>query len=421
MKKGVVLLEQYDAIVAGAGPAGSTCAFFLGRAGLKVLLLDKARFPRDKTCADNKSWICTSLLKEMGLWEQFKRVPKQKITGMLFSSPGGQRVTLRFDESKLRRDGPHFNVRRKIFDNFVFQAAKRQAGVEALEGFEVARVLKKSGFVVGVEGAKAGARGKDSGRKEQFFAKVVVGADGSESAVARSAGIAPVIPRRHAFSARAYYSGVQCDREMVELHYLLGVLPGYFWIFPVDSNLCNVGVGLPTMKVARENIVLPRLLEKIISSPKFASRFRKAKRVSPFSEWGITITPEKRKRCGDAFLLAGDAGATAVAFAGEGCGPAMRSGKMAAHAIAVALRQNDFSAKNLKKLYEDELWRVMGPENRAVRKLEFLTAHPRVFNFVVGRASRSEKLLSLAGEIASDYRNASKIFSPSTVLRLLFG
>lgn len=408
-------LNQFDAIVAGAGPAGSTAAFFLARAGKKVLLLDKARFPRDKTCADNKSWICTSLLREMGLWKEFQRLPKQEITGMLFSSPGGCEAAIPFDEGKLAREGPHYNVRRKIFDNFLFQAAKNQGNVEALEGFEVRKVIAEKNFVAGVEGVDS------RGRSKKFFANAVVGADGSESAVSRSAGIEPVTPHRHALSARAYYSGVECGRQVVELHYLHGITPGYFWIFPVDSGLCNVGVGLPASKAAREKIVLPLLLQKIVSSQKFAARFRKARRVSPVSEWGITIAPEKRRRCGNAFLLAGDAAATAVAFAGEGCGPAMRSGKIAAKAIVEASRQEDFSGKNLKKLYEDELWKVIGPENSAAKKLEFLATHPKLFDFVLSRASKNRKLLSLAGEIASDYRNASKLFSPATTLRLLFG
>jgi len=412
-------LKAYDAIVAGAGPAGSACAFFLGKAGFKVLLIDKARFPRDKTCADNKSWICTSILKEMGLWKAFASIPRQEITRMLFSSPGGQEITVRFNQGKIRTEGPHFNVRRKIFDNFLFQAAKKTRGVQTIEGFEVLRVLKKQGAVVGVEGCKLGK--KTAGKPDKFFAKVVVGADGSGSAVARSAGIEPIVTSRHAFSARAYYSGVACERQMVELHYLKGVTPGYFWIFPVDSGLCNVGVGLPTMIVAQKSIELDKLLEQIIASPQFSQRFIKARRVSPITQWGMTITPQNRARCGDGFLLAGDAAATAVAFAGEGCGPAMRSGKIAAQAIVAALRQDDFSGKNLKKLYQDELWRVMEPENKAVSKLEFLTTRPRLFDFVIKRASRSKKLLSLAGEIASDYQNASKLFHPSTALRLLFG
>lgn len=402
---------NYDVIISGGGPAGSTCALFCAKNGLRVLLLEKERFPRDKTCADNKSWICTSIVKELGLWQEFLKLPKAEITKMLFSTPSGNEVTLELDEQKIAADGPHYNVRRMVFDNFLFQTAKKQKSVSVIENFVVKKTIIKNGVVVGVEGTFRG-------KKKQFFAGVVVGADGSESIVAKSSGINPVVRERHALSARAYYSDVAHDENTVELHYLKGVSPGYFWIFPVDGGRCNVGVGIPTTQVESNKLDLPRLLEQIVSSPKFSSRFKKARRVSQTKQWGITIGGKRKKICGNGFLLVGDAANTAVTFAGEGVGPAMRSAKIAAKTIVAAVREKDFSQESLSR-YEGDLWKAIGAENKAMRRLEFLATHTLFFDFAVKKAAKSKKLRDVAASIANDYANAGSIFRFSTLLELL--
>lgn len=405
--------KKFDVCIAGAGPAGSVCALFLAKKGLNVLLLDKATFPRDKACADNKSWKCTSIIKELGLWKEFQKLPRHAITKMFFSSPTGHELTVPLEKKKIQKDGPHYNVRRVFFDNFLFQAAKRHKNIKTIEGFEVTSAVFKGKQVTGVKGK---AR---NGKTKTFFAKVVVGADGSTSAFSGSVGINPVQKERHAVSARAYFSGVKFLRKnTAELHYLKNVCPGYFWIFPVDKGLCNVGVGLPLAIVEREKIDVKNLLHEIISSKKFSKRFQSAKMVSEVGLWGITISMSRKKICGNGFVLCGDAANTAVTFAGEGVGPAMRSGKIAAHAIAGAFEKNDFSEKSLSK-YEDDLWKIMGPENNAMKNMEFLATHPQIYDFMLKAAKGNPRLIALAQSIGNDYRNASRIFSIETLFAML--
>lgn len=334
---------------------------------------------------------------------------------MIFSTPGGHEIRVPLSEEKIHSDGPHYNVRRKLFDGFLFQAAKKQRTVKALEGFQVLGVLKENGRVVGVNGLDF------KGRRRSFFASVVVGADGSQSVVAKSAGINPVVAERHATNARVYFKGVSCDRHAVELHYLEGVNPGYFWIFPVDGGLCNVGVGLRTQDVQRRRLNPVKELTRIIDSPRFRTRFSKARQIVPVGVWGVTVGgTKKRPFSGAGFVLCGDAANTAVTFAGEGVGPAMRSGKIAAEQVGLALHQGDVSAKSLRR-YDDVLWRIIGPENRAMASLEFLIKNPAVFDFAVKRGAGRGDLAKLASDIASDYRNAARIWSPSTLFKLLGG
>jgi 2-polyprenyl-6-methoxyphenol hydroxylase-like FAD-dependent oxidoreductase len=86
---------DFDVAVVGAGPAGSTCALFLARQGVRVLLLDKQVFPRDKVCADNKTWKCLDIVRELGLWGEFEKLPKAHIRGVLVASPSGRTTRAR--------------------------------------------------------------------------------------------------------------------------------------------------------------------------------------------------------------------------------------------------------------------------------------------------------------------------------------
>lgn len=403
----------FDVIVSGAGPAGSTCAFFLAKAGRRVLLLDKAHFPRDKICADNKSWICTDLVKQMGLWKAFQKLPKQEIRAMQFSTPGGHALRVPLEDKKIKSRGPHYNVRRKLFDHLLFQAAKKQKNVTAMDGFRVQRVVKKDGAVIGVEGKN------QRGQVQTFFAPIVVGADGSQSPVAKTAGVHPVVHDRHATNSRAYFKGVACDPTSVELHYLPDVNPGYFWIFPVDGGLCNVGVGLPSVYVQKHRIDPKKMLLELTRLPQFKERFKKAQMVSEIGVWGVTVGgAKKRPVSGAGFVLVGDAANTAVTFAGEGVGPAMRSGKIAAESIDAALHDGDVSSSSLKR-YDDALWKIIGPENKAMSSLEFLIKNPAVFDFAVKRGAKNPRLAKIASKIASDYRHAAQLWEPGTILALL--
>jgi len=406
-------MADFDVIVAGAGPAGSTCALFLARQGLKVLLLDKASFPRDKICADNKTWLCTSIVKELGLWPDFEKLPKQAISRMLFSTPGGEELNVEMEEDKIKREGTQYNVRRIVFDDFLFQAAKRSNNVTVIEGFSVSQAVSLGDKVIGVKGIDA------QGKEIQYLASVVVGADGSTSAFAKSVGLNPVVKERHATNMRAYFTGVECDREKVELHYLKGVCPGYFWIFPVDGGLCNVGVGVATKDVEKKSLDLEKMLSEIISSPKFSARFSKAKQESPWKTWTVTVCGHRKKICGNGFVLIGDAANTALSFSGEGVGPAMRSGKMAAEAIAKAFEEKNFSGARLKALYEDQLWEVLDKEVNGFWFLEFLIKNPFAFNWAIKKANKSEKLKKLASGIMSDYTKAKELWKAETFIELL--
>ena len=160
--------RDYDIIVVGAGPAGSTTALYASRAGMRVLLIDKRRFPRDKICGDAVARKGLEHLRDLGLLDRVLAQPHEPIGAAVLGAPGG--VTLEFDlHERATGDAPptkpHIVCRREIFDGVLFEAAKREADV--LEGRAVTGLMTDDGTVCGVECGT-----------ERIAAGVVVGADG---------------------------------------------------------------------------------------------------------------------------------------------------------------------------------------------------------------------------------------------------
>ena len=110
--------KTYDVIVVGSGPGGSTAACYLGRAGIKTLLLDKANFPRDKTCGDALSGKSMTVVRELGLINEIEKHPHARIDGVIFSSPSGECIQIPFAKDDPNRDkGRGYCMKRIHTDN----------------------------------------------------------------------------------------------------------------------------------------------------------------------------------------------------------------------------------------------------------------------------------------------------------------
>ena len=229
------MAEEYDVIVLGGGPSGSSTAAFLSQAGKKVLLLDRAKFPRDKICGDGISGRSVSVLKELGVLENFKDVEHMEMHGITFSSPNGTVVPI-----SSRKEGmtelPGFICRREVFDNVIFQFAKNLCA-KTIEGFLATDLIMDGSRVAGV-------KGNFNGKDMEFRAKMFVGADGVAGITARKLDAVNTDENHQCAAVRCYYEGVEGMEDRIELHFIKGVLPGYFWIFPLPDKKANVGIGM---------------------------------------------------------------------------------------------------------------------------------------------------------------------------------
>ncbi len=374
---------DYDVVVVGSGPSGSSCATLLGRKGIKTLLLDKSSFPREKTCGDGITGKSIRMLKELGVENKIIESQHALAEGLMTSAPSGVSMTFMPNETENRL----YVCKRYVFDSIIFEEARKNADV--IENFEVTDLVIENGKVAGVKGV-------NKNKKEQEFrAKVVVGADGATSIVARKLGLNDFDINKSLVAVRAYYENVEPAGGYLEFHFMEELLPGYFWIFPAGNNEYNVGIAVIAGDVSRKKINLKDKLNEIIAKSRLSGRFKNAKLVSEIKGWNLPTGAQKRKRAGDGFVLVGDAASLIDPFTGEGIGNALTSGKLAAETIADAIEKNDFSYNSLKA-YEDNINAALGNEFDTNYKFQRFGKNPAMFNALVETLSRDKDAMKIA-------------------------
>ncbi len=411
MIHGIVDGQEFDVIIVGGGPSGSACASFLGKAGKNVLLLDKAKFPRDKICGDGISGKSVRVMQALDVLPEMAKAEHIKMYGVTFSSPKGTVVKIP-SKTKEGEKPPGFVARREVFDNVLFQHCKKFAKV--VEQFQVNDLLWEGGKVVGVTGFYLPTR-----QKYSFKCKIVVGADGAASVVANKVKLDEIDENHQLVAIRCYYKNVkQCDNT-IELHFVDELLPGYFWIFPLANGLANVGAGMVTRDMKNKKVNLQEAtLKAIKDNPLFKERFKEAEQVTPFRSWSLPVGSKRRKAHGNGFVLLGDAASLIDPFTGEGIGNALISGKIAAEYILKAFEKNDFSAVTLKE-YDEALWREISEELKTSYKLQKLGQHTWLLNFLINRAKKSKAVQEAISNSLLDPQERDVFSNPMFYIKAL--
>ena len=404
----------YDAIIVGAGPGGATAAAFMAEQGLRVLLLDKDRFPRDKVCGDAISGKSVEVLHRLGVVECLKQAGSQGSWGITFGAPSGDTVDIPFTPAYDPDAPPTFVCPRKTFDHILLERALA-AGADLLQEAAVEDLLWENGQVVGVQIKRAP-------HPESLRAPLVVGADGAYSVVARRLGMAQLRPKHYAGGLRAYYEGVTGfhERHFMEIHFIDGHTPGYLWIFPLGHGRANVGVGMLSHALKKRRVRLKALLEMGVAHPLFRDRFRQARRVGPVKGWGLPLGSKPRPMAGGGWLLIGDAASLIDPFTGEGIGNAMVGGREAAAWTRRAGDAGDYTGAFLRG-FEQSMTAHLAGELRLSHNLQRLTHWPGLLNVVVRKAGQSSELAGLLSSMFDDEDQRRRLLSPLFYLRLMRG
>ncbi|MFH0713129.1 MAG: geranylgeranyl reductase family protein [Candidatus Micrarchaeota archaeon] len=412
MFSGFVDGQEFDVIIVGAGPSGSSCATFLAKAGKNVLLIDKAKFPRDKICGDGISGKSLKVLQELGVMPAMEKAEHIKMYGVTFSSPKGRVVKIP-SRGKEGDKPPGFVARREVFDNVIFQNAKKYS--HTFEQFQVSDLLLEGDQVVGVTGIDLQTK-----KKYSFKAKVVVGADGAASVISNKVKYDNFDDNHQIVAVRAYYSGVKDLNDTIELHFVDELIPGYFWIFPEANGMANVGAGMIVRDMKAKKVNLQEAMQKAMdNNPLFKERFKDAKLISPIRSWSLPVGSKHKKAHGNGFILVGDAASLIDPFTGEGIGNALTSGKIAAESIVKAFAKNDFSAASLKD-YEDTLWKEVGTELKTSYKMQKMGQNTFLLNLIIDKASRSKTVQEAISNSLLNPSNRDIFYSPMFYLKVLF-
>lgn len=382
-------MKESDVTIIGAGPAGMTAAFFLAKNKIPVTLLEKGIFPRDKICGDCIGGFGLSVLKQMdaGLFDRFVSSEKKMIgSGVHFFGPEHQKVTIRAVNKIGDRMTEVALCRRLDFDNFLYDEIKKHKYIEIIQNKNVTDLHKDSGGINIISS------------DETFLkTKLVILATGSQHALVHKLnGIRQ--PKKHmAAGIRTYFENINGlnPEGYIELHFLKELAPGYLWIFPLNGNLANVGLGLRSDIVSKRKIDLRHMLKNYINdNPYFSERFKNARQLSDINGFPLALGGKNRSISGDHFLLTGDAANLIEPLFGEGIGHAMYSGKFAAEHALRCLENYNFSAK-FNKRYDQEVYNKLGTTLRFSAMMQNIAQYPRLMSFLFNRVKKNPDLQKL--------------------------
>jgi geranylgeranyl reductase family protein len=312
---------EADIVVVGGGPAGSAAAITLARAGRDVLLVDKARFPRDKCCGDGLTTGALRLLEALGL--DPTSVPSwQTVDAAWVRSPSGREIELPFP----RGQGQFGAVaRRQELDAALIDVA-RAAGVKVHDGHTLVGATEHDDRVVlGVDGLGA------------VHARYVVGADGMWSTLRKvlGAGEGSYLGEWHAF--RQYATGVTGSAaERLWVWFEPDLLPGYAWSFPLPGGQANIGFGVLRTD-GRRVADMKRTWPDLLTRPHIVDALGpSATLTGTHRAWPIPARIDRVPLATRRALFVGDAATASDPMTGEGIAQALESGILAAEAIEAA-------------------------------------------------------------------------------------
>ena len=379
---------EFDAVVVGAGPAGSLAALRLARAGVRVRLIDRALFPRDKLCGDTLNPGSLAILDAIPSTSigALVRHRALRTTGMTVTGPGRASVSADYPDGLVGAA-----LSRRELDLLLLEAAV-DAGAQFEHGvFAQEPLLSADG------GRVTGVRVSCGGRARRLDSRIVIAADGRGSRLASKLQLAQFAksPRRWAYGA--YFTRVDATTSRGEMHIRRD---GYVGIAPLPNGVTNVCVvrAASARQARRPASPEEAIGDAIAADPMLSARFSRAVRISDVIVLG-PLAVEARTAGYPGLLLAGDAAGFVDPMTGDGLRFALRGGELAAEAAIRELESGEpaFDALQAQRAREfARKWRI----NRALRSL---VGSPRALDLAALVARRwsapVEYLIGVAGDV----------------------
>lgn len=394
--------RRADAVVVGAGPAGASSAACLARLGLRVVLVDRATFPRRKACAEYMSPGVEDVLQELGLGSEVDALAPHRVPGMEIVAPSGMRMRIAYE----RAEGPRHarTVTRERLDETLVRAASR-AGAEVLERVTVRTPLVEEGAVRGVVGL-------DGDREVRLEAPLTIVADGTRSTLAGALGLTVPLRWPVRLGLVAHYSGPGGLRDGYgEMHVSSG---GYCGVAPLPGGLLNVAAVVPADALRRSRLSAAAFLDRWIAShPALRSLLAGCSRLDPI-RGVVPIGSRTRAQHVSGALLVGDAAGFFDPFTGEGIYRALRSGQLVAEITPRALEAGDLSASNLA-VYDAMRRRTFRRKAAVTALVQTFVQYPRLMEYALPRLDRRPAARASLSSVLGDVAPAERFLNPRTL------
>jgi geranylgeranyl reductase family protein len=389
-------VPDHDVLVVGGGPAGATCAYWLAEAGHDVLLVEKKRYPREKTCGDGLTPRSVRQLHDMGLAEPLTEFHRfEGLRSLAF----GRTLELAWPTHP---DYPSFGyvITRKDLDQMVAERAVK-AGATLWQESEATAPVLENGLV---RGATVKIKDNGSAHTEQVRSRYVVIADGGNSRFGRALGTRRERSYPLGMAIRGYYTSPRHDEPWIESHLDIrdkagNVLPGYGWIFPVGDGRVNVGIGLLSTFNQWKAVNTSHLLDSFVDYAPTSWGLSPETSCGPPTGGKLPMALSVSPHAGPTWLVVGDAGGSINPFNGEGIAYAYETGRMAADAVSTALRTGDGLAL---QAYDRRLQETYGLYFKVARAFVHVIGRPELMRALVSTGMRSRTLMEWVLRIMSN-------------------
>lgn len=308
--------------VVGAGPAGSAAAFVTASHGLRTILIDRARFPREKVCGEGCTPRAVQNLARLGMLPEVEPHAAH-VTQAFLVSPGGIELFTELPDSI--SGGRILVVPRETLDERLVQRAAR-AGAVLREGVRVEHLdLTPKRARLRLEGG------------ETVDADVVIGCDGIPSLVRRAVGAPAFRQTQTAYAIRGIFEGAKLPHaRALTLLWDRSVLPAYGWLFPLPEGGANVGIGIRMDQLRAGGQSLRAIFESFLALPRVEAALRGARLRSRAKGHPLPMTTDPGPNVFDRAVLAGDAAGFVNPLTGEGIEYALESGELAGRVVVQA-------------------------------------------------------------------------------------
>ncbi len=370
-------MANFDGIIVGAGVAGSTTAALLARQGFRVLLVEKATFPREKICGEGLMPAGAGILDELGILSELRAQGAQAFSGIHFHLPQDRCLELDFGEVSQTTRG--WVVPRMVLDESLARFAAQQPGVQLCEAF---RVLSAEAGPKQVE-----VTGLYQGKLHTHRARLLIGADGIRSRFHHGFGIHRLKRRARRFALRTLYDQLE-GSDLVEVHCCEA---GEAYVAPMEKGAARITLLLFGSAQRRRGAALSDLyFEKLSLFPRLVQRLKNPYPQGPVQSTGA-VSLEVSRCHGQRLLLVGDAAGAVDPVTGQGMTVALKDAQLACQVLTERLAEDTLSEPDLCE-YTRARKGYFRPYFQLAQMLLCAVRHPFLGRQTVRALSRSQAL-----------------------------